>query len=168
MAAPSEGFLARLDSVMARLQLLAVRTPTSSLTRPDPKTGEQWDAGQVWAHLAEFPSFWLSGVRKVLVQKTDEPVPFGRVASDPSRIAAIERDRNVPPSLLLAQVEAPVAELRALLERLRGRLVGAGTALDAGDMDLACIIDEFLVGHLEQHAGQLEDLARREGGEASP
>ena len=38
----------------------------AGLTDPEPGTGERWDAGQVWAHLAEFVGFWLAQASHVV------------------------------------------------------------------------------------------------------
>ena len=38
-------------------------------SEPDEGTGERWEAGQVWAHLAEFPGFWLDQIRAILAAR---------------------------------------------------------------------------------------------------
>lgn len=55
---PAASFLARLDAVERRLEAHAARSP-AGLSEPEPVTGERWDAGQVWAHVAEFIPYWL-------------------------------------------------------------------------------------------------------------
>jgi hypothetical protein len=87
--------LARLERVRRRLADHAARPLPSGLTDPDPGATERWEAGQVWAHLAEFPAFWLDQITRVLAApSTGEPVPFGRTKADPGRIEAIERERR--------------------------------------------------------------------------
>ena len=57
----ADGYLARLDAVEARLAALAESSPPpDALTGADPSTGERWDRGQVWAHLAEFIPYWIA------------------------------------------------------------------------------------------------------------
>lgn len=154
-------FLDRLDAVERRLVRLADQPRPSGLTEPDPKTGERWDAGQVWAHLAEFPSYWLAQARLVMASRSSDPVPFGRVKSDPGRLAAIERWRTEPASVLLVRVRAGIAQSRAFLAALdRPDWAARGEHSTLGIMDLRQIVDEFVVGHLEEHATQLEQLGQ--------
>ncbi len=157
---PTKLFLARLDIVEKRL--LQEHTPRpGALTAPDTKTGEQWEIGQVWAHLAEILPYWIEQARKVIDAHSSHPVPFGRVKSDPERIAAIERDRAVSQHLLRARVHAHIAELRTFLqERTETDWLARGQHQARGVMDLASIVEEFMVGHLEEHADQLDDLER--------
>jgi hypothetical protein len=160
MSDSSAAFVERLDAVEARLRALAGRdTPEGALTAPDPPTGERWEAGQVWAHLAEFIPYWLAEVSLVIERGIIEPVAFGRSKSDPARISAIERDRRGDRGALWNRTAAGLASLRAFLLGLDPSAWEArGRHSTLGDMDLARIVDEFLVGHLEQHALQLEGL----------
>src|SRR5205085_993163 len=91
-----ETALARLRAVQARLDEHAAAGAPPGLTEPDPGGTERWEAGQVWAHLAEFPAYWLGQIQHILERRLagdPEPVPFGRTKTDAARIAAIERDR---------------------------------------------------------------------------
>lgn len=152
--------LARLDAVGERLRTHASSPTPPGLTAPDPPTGERWDWGQVWAHLAEFIPYWRGQVRVALDAEENAPMPFGRVKSDPGRVAAIERDRHRPVAELMDRLERQLAELRRSIDSLSAdqwsRRVSHSTL---GVMDLATVFDEFLVGHLEQHAAQLDQLA---------
>jgi len=150
----------RLDAVKARLRALAPRdAPEGALTAPDPPTGERWEAGQVWAHLAEFIPYWLGEASLVIERGMTEPVAFGRSKSDPGRISAIERDRRGDRGALWNRTAAGIASLHAFLLGLDASAWEAGGRHSIlGDMGLARIVDEFLIGHLEQHALQLEGL----------
>lgn len=153
--------LERLGAVEGRLRAHAVRDfPADALTAPDPPTGERWEAGQVWAHIAEFIPYWLGEARHVIEDGAREPASFGRTKSDPGRIAGIERDRRTDRGALWNRIEADLGTLRAFL---LGVTVSAWNARGRhptlGDMDLSAIVQEFLVGHLEQHADQLDGLA---------
>jgi hypothetical protein len=153
-------FIARLDRVADRLHRHATtQFPGGALTAPDPPTGERWEVGQVWAHLAEFIPYWL-GEAALVMRGNGEPVPFGRTKTDPGRVAAIERDRRDDRVALWNRVQGDIVSLRAFLEGLTEASWSArGLHPTLGEMDLAAIIDEFLVGHLEQHADQLDGLA---------
>ena len=88
--------LADLARAMERLDAHAAAQPPTGLTEPDQPSGERWDAQQVWAHLAEFGSYWLPELLLIVDTASDEPVPFGRTKTDPHRIAEIECHRYGP------------------------------------------------------------------------
>ncbi len=161
----------RMRAVQARLEAHAALGPPSGLTDPDRGGTERWEAGQVWAHLAEFPPYWSAQITRVVdgwsqqfpgpgVDRT--PVRFGRTKADPERLAAIERDRHADPGALLARVGREIAEVAAQLDRLSAadwEAVGAHPTL--GAMTMSQIVEDFVVGHLEEHADQLDLLRER-------
>lgn len=164
--------LARLDAVEQRLNRL-VATPTPGLTEPDEATGERWEAGQVWAHIAEFVPYWMRQLDIVVTRSQgsapDEgsrtapsrpSVSFGRTRADPTRIAAIERDRRQDPRALLRRAGEAIARARSFMHQLPpSDWAALGRHPTRGDMDVAAILDDFVVGHLEEHADQLDGLA---------
>jgi hypothetical protein len=133
------------------------------LTRADEGTGERWEAGQVFAHLAEFPTFWVGQVRALIAARAagePEPIPFGRSKADPGRLAAIETRRREEPLALLRDADAGLTAATALCRTLTAhdwQTCGLHPAL--GAMSVAAIVDRFLVAHLEEHAAQLDELA---------
>ena len=148
-------WLARLDAVEARLDALA-SCDLHGLTAPDEATGEQWDAGQVWAHLAEFGGYWLGELERVL----DGAPEFGRVKTDPDRIAAIEAGRKLPFAAHVEIVKRSIATLRSRLESMTDddwKKVSRHSTL--GDMTIDDQMQHFHVGHYEEHADQLESLS---------
>jgi hypothetical protein len=162
-----QGVLERLERVRARLTSHAAsedRGLHAGLTDPDPSDGERWESGQVWAHIAEFPGFWLEQIQRVVAKAPgrSEAVPFGRTKSDPGRIGAIERDRRSDPRALLARVER---DLDAAVDAINALPDGAWTARGvhptAGEMPVSGIVERFIVVHLEEHADQLDGLARQ-------
>jgi hypothetical protein len=160
----AEDFLRRLDAVELRLEQHAQRDARrigDRNTDPDPPTGETWEWGQVWAHLAEFLPYWLAQARDVIDGDSGEPVPFGRTKSDPERVAAIARDRNREVQELWARTRDGIAATRTFLRDLPGGAWAVrGVHPTLGVMPLAAVVDEFMVGHLEQHAAQLDGLAQ--------
>jgi hypothetical protein len=158
----AETFLRRLDDVGERLAALAsTHVAADARTEADPSSGERWEQGQVWAHLAEFVPYWVEQTTRVLRSYAGEPVPFGRTKRDEGRIAAIERDRALPVSVLWADTHSDIEQLREFLLRLDEQAWEArGLHQTLGVMPLDHIVEEFLVGHLEQHADQLEGLQR--------
>ncbi len=159
-AAAAAAWLERLGAVAARLEAHAAAEPPAGLTDPDTPSGERWDAGQVWAHLAEFPAYWIGQVRRILdTDPAADPVAFGRTKSDEARIAAIARDRGRPVTDLHHVVGNGVAAVEVLLRAMDdGDWWRRGLHPSLGAMDMNAIMEEFLVGHLEQHARQLDGL----------
>ncbi|HKR99531.1 MAG TPA: hypothetical protein VJU79_08460 [Candidatus Dormibacteraeota bacterium] len=159
------GFVQRLDVVEERLAGHAADAPRSSaLTSADPASGERWDAGQVWAHLAEFIPYWIAQAQAVMASADEEPVAFGRTKTDPERVAAIARDRSQPLTVLWSVVHSDIEQLRQFLKSIEpDRWRAHGLHPTMGSMDVDRIVDEFLVGHLEQHADQLDELTHSGG-----
>ena len=157
---PAGPYLLRLDRVEPRLAALASTPPPTRMTDPDPSTGQRWEWGQVWAHLAEFVPYWLRQMEVVLAAPGPAPAPFGRTKADEGRIAAIERDRRRPPSELWSRLHGHLSELRRALTDLRPEAWSRqGEHPTLGVMDLEAFVEEYLVGHLEQHAQQLDGMA---------
>jgi len=158
----ADDFLRRLDAVEDRLAGHAASAgDKNALTSADPGIGERWEAGQVWAHLAEFIPYWIDQLETVSSRYTDEPVPFGRTKNDAGRLAAIERDRSQPTTVLWSETHSGVESLRQFLRGIDGIALHArGLHPSRGVMTMSRMLDEFLVGHLEQHADQLDELAR--------
>ncbi|MGH2573599.1 MAG: DinB family protein [Actinomycetota bacterium] len=158
---PGAGLLERLDAVAHKLRRHAASPPAAGLTSPDPPTGERWDWGQVWAHLGEFLPFWMEQVALICRAGNGEPVAFGRVKSDPARVEAIEADRHRPPPELMQRLESQLEDVRGLVASLSPKdWRRRGVHQTLGVMDVHTVFQEFLVGHLEQHAEQLDELAR--------
>jgi hypothetical protein len=165
MTASIDALIARMAAAEARLAEHAAAPLPSGLSDPDPDGEERWEAGQVWAHLAEFPAYWLDQARSIVDAATSEPVPFGRVKTDPGRVAAIERDRHADPAALLARVREALAEttdtFRAWPLEAWSR---TGQHPLLGRIGMERIVDRFIVGHLEEHADQLDGLSSGSSG----
>jgi hypothetical protein len=161
MTASVDTLIARLADAERRLAEHAAAPLPSGLSDPDPGADERWEAGQIWAHLAEFPAYWLAQAQRVIAQPTHAPVPFGRVKTDAGRLEAIERDRHTDPAALLERVRASLAEVSdaarswdAEAWQLRG------VHPLRGEMTVQRIVEAFIVDHLEEHADQLDGLGR--------
>jgi hypothetical protein len=163
MTAAVDELIARLTAVERRLAEHADAPVPSGLTDPDPGNEERWEAGQVWAHLAEFPAYWLAQAQRVISLPTHEPVPFGRVKTDSGRLEAIERDRHTDPTALLERVRSTLAEVTDTARTLPPEAwTRHGMHPVRGQMTVHQIFETFIADHLEEHADQL-DLLRREG-----
>lgn len=147
-------WIERLDAVQARLHALAEKE-LRGLTGADPSTGEQWDAGQVWAHLSEFGDYWLGELHKVLAGATE----FGRIKTDPVRVGTIERDRDVALNELVSRIDASIARLRdQLVAMTEDDFARTSHHQTLGGMTVDEQLQHFHVGHYEEHADQLESL----------
>jgi hypothetical protein len=119
-----------------------------------------WGPPETLAHVAEMIPFWTGEIERILAG-SPEPVPFGRVTTDPLRLGIIERDRSLPPRELFARIRSDSARLAARLRELspaEARRRGLHARL--GEMTVADIVPRFLVGHLEEHVEQLRGTLR--------
>ena len=147
----------RIDAVEARLRLLA---PTArGVTSADPKTGDQWEAGQVWGHMAEFVQFWQEQAGEVIEAYKGEPVPFGRLIDDPTRMAGVDQGLHTDIETLSQAVEAELTDLRRFLNAAPdGWAESIGLHPTRGLVPAGRIMSDYVVKHLEEHASQLENL----------
>lgn len=162
-----DALLARMADAERRLVEHASAPVPSGLTEPDPGGEERWEAGQVWAHVAEFPGYWLEQVERVVEISPREPVTFGRVRTDAGRVGAIERHRHEEPAALLERARASLARATETARSLSPEAWHLrGTHPTRGEMTVHEIVERFIVDHLEEHADQLDGLRR--GSTASP
>ena len=161
MTAAADVLISRLADAERRLAEHASRPVPSGLTEPDRGGEERWEAGQVWAHVAEFPGYWLAQAQRVIALPTNEPVPFGRVKTDPVRVDAIERDRHTDPAALLERVRTSLAEVTDAARSLPPEAwTRRGMHPTRGEMSVQQIFEQFIANHLEEHADQLDTLVR--------
>jgi hypothetical protein len=149
----------RLDEAETRLREHARAEAPTGLSEPDEGGDERWEAGQVWAHIAEFVPYWHEQVESVIAAYDGTPVPFGRTKTDPARIAAIELGRHEQITDQMTRTHDSIAELKRYL----GGLIPAewnavGLHPTRGEMDVEAIVERFVVIHLEEHAEQLDNL----------
>jgi DinB family protein len=118
-----------------------------------------WGPGEVLAHVAEMLPFWLGEMERVIDGAGTDPVPFGRTADDPLRVGVIGRDRSLPLRVLFSRVDGGLAawgeRLPTLTDSDRSR-VGLHPRL--GEMPAPAILEQFVVGHAEDHVSQLTDI----------
>ena len=163
MTAAADALISRLADAERRLAEHASQPVPSGLTEPDSGGEERWEAGQVWAHVAEFPAYWLAQAQRVIALPTNEPVPFGRVKTDPVRVDAIERDRHTDPAALLERVRTSLAEVTDAARSLPPEAwTRRGMHPTRGEMTVQQIFEQFIANHLEEHADQLDTLQRGE------
>ena len=105
--------------------------------------------------------YWLGQIEAVVAAQEDA-VPFGRVATDAERIDRIGRDRALSAGELFDRIDRAVATAVALQERLDAEAwARRGTHQRLGEMTIEGIVERFIVGHLEEHVRQLEEILGR-------
>jgi hypothetical protein len=138
--------------------------PLSTVFGPEPEA--VWGPPELLAHVAEMLRYWLGEVERILDQSAaeEEPVPFGRLETDPLRTAIIERDRTLPLRELYARISAESERTATRLADLspeEGRRRGIHPRY--GETDVTAVVDHHIVDHLERHVAQLREIlaARR-------
>ena len=150
-----------LEDVEQRLVEDAVGSAPTGLTEPDEGGSERWEAGQVWAHMAEFVPYWHGQVKFVIASYSGDPVPFGRMKDDPGRLSGIEKGRHEAIRQMSGQVHDSIEEMKRYVSGLTSAQWHAGGLHPVrGVMDVETIIGKFVVSHLEEHADQLDLLAQ--------
>lgn len=153
-----DGYRRRLRASLELLRSLPV-AGRGSPGPADPETGESWDRGNVLAHTAELVPFWCAQVRQLLAGAT----VFGRGESGSAlRREAIDDWSGRDEPELRRGIETGVEDLLRLLDELGpgdlDRRVTYRAPSGEREVDLRFPIDELLVGHLEAHLRQLQEL----------
>ncbi|HKZ20690.1 MAG TPA: hypothetical protein VJQ57_11320 [Acidimicrobiia bacterium] len=151
-----ESWIKRIDAIEGRLRAQLDRS--GGTTAADERTGETWERGQVWGHLAEFIAFWTEQAGDVIDDYQGEPVPFGRKGDNSARNAAVESGLEVPIATLWEEVKSDLAELRRFLLALPEDWSSAVGNQDGRELRAEEIIERRLIAHLEEHAAQLEAI----------
>jgi hypothetical protein len=156
----AEDLIQQLEDVEQRLIENAAGPAPEGLTDPDAGGTERWEAAQVWAHMAEFVSYWQAELEKVVNNYNGEPVPFGRTKEDAGRIEGIETGRHAPIRELMEQVHGGLEVVRRYLPTLSAeQWASVGVHPTRGNMTVPQMVQRFEIDHLEEHADQLDDLS---------
>ncbi len=149
-----ETFKRRAGEARRRLQALPAGTGADRQGPPDPQTGERWDRYNVLGHMAEFLPFWVAEVGAGV--RGEE---FGRRPGATERQQAVEGGRSAGEAALRDRVDAGVDALVAFLDTLSPAALGSTIAMRGrGEVEVRWALENLLVGHLEGHVKQLEEL----------
>jgi hypothetical protein len=122
-----------------------------------------WGPLELLAHAEEMLPYWMREIDRILAGG-DGPTPFGRIATDANRIDTIGRDRNLPTAELYARIDR---DATTAAERFRSFGTTEWSALGLhparGEMSVAAIAENMIVGHLEGHVDQLESILAAAG-----
>jgi DinB superfamily len=152
------GLHAATAGLVATRPAVEAGAPWPLATTIDTSDEARWGPPEVLAHVAEMASYWLGEMERVLAG-APEPVPFGRVATDPIRIAVLERDRSLPPRELYDRTMSSLERMEKRLQELTSeQLARRGLHPRLGEMTVAQMAERFVVSHLAEHDVQLESL----------
>ncbi len=161
--APSSNLAPRLRDAASAMAAL----------RPDVEAGSPWPLSDAFgvepeahwgppealAHVTEMLPYWSGEIERLLTGPSGAPVPFGRVATNPLRLGVIERDRTLPARELFARIESDARRIAARLQDLAAEdLDRRGLHPVRGEMTVAQVAEQFVVGHLEEHVAQLRSI----------
>jgi hypothetical protein len=155
------GPIARMTSAAAAIDALRGPIQARQPWPMGPVTGDgpeaEWGPPEVLAHTAEMLQYWLGEMERVLAG-SPEPVPFGRIASDPLRTLTIERDRTLPTGELINRIQSTVGRYAARMPQLSAEdWARRGLHPRLGEMTVAAMLERFVVTHLDEHAIQLTE-----------
>ena len=138
------------------------RWPMADVFGTEPEAS--WGPPEVLAHAAEMLPYWLGEIERILDGPGDAASPFGRVADDPVRIGIIGRDRTIPIRELVARIEADTRRVAVRLRSLsEAEAARRGHHPRLGEMDVAAILERFLVTNAEDHVIQLREILAAAG-----
>jgi hypothetical protein len=122
-----------------------------------------WGPKEVLAHVAEMLPFWLGQIEGILATPAaDVAPPFGRVSTDPNRIARIGADRTLAAGVLFDRAAQGAAAVQRRVGELGpADLARTGVHARLGEMTVSAIAERFIVGHLEEHVRQLDEVLGR-------
>ena len=153
--------MAELDDLAERVRAARDRlgrlplSDSDELGPPDPKSGERWDRYNVLGHTAEMLGFWPGQVRKAL----DTGVRMGREPGSATRLEGIESGRLLGEGTLRERITTASEGVLALLADLRPEdLDREIDTYGQGMITVRHAVEYYLVGHLESHVAQLEEL----------
>jgi hypothetical protein len=119
----------------------------------------QWGPPEVLAHVAEMLSYWREELSHVVAGDGSTPVPFGRVASDPGRLARIDDMRRRSTGELVDEIGARVPEVAGFVERLTDAdAAKVGQHPSRGEITVGDSVERFFGNHLEEHVVQLREI----------
>jgi hypothetical protein len=130
--------------------------PLRAVTGDGPEA--EWGPPEILAHVTEMLPYWLGEIERV-VSGSPEPVPFGRVSTDPLRSLTIERDRTLPTRELLDRIDSGVARYARRLPQLTAaHWARVGLHPRLGEMTVEAMLERFVVSHVEEHALSLKAI----------
>jgi hypothetical protein len=124
-----------------------------------------WGPREVLAHIDEMLPYWTEQLTTVVGGDRPTAVPFGRVATDPARLARIGGDRERPAGELLDDIARGLEGVDTFLTTLSDEdAERVGLHSSRGEITVRASVERFLVAHLEDHVVQLREILERSAG----
>ncbi|MFL5755979.1 MAG: DinB family protein [Chloroflexota bacterium] len=144
------------DGLVELRPAVADGEPWPLAERFDTEPEASWGPREVLAHVAEMLPYWLGELERVVAV---DGAAFGRAATDPLRLATIERDRTLPLPALDGRIDVGVETwLERLADLDEDTVARSGSHPRLGAMTVSAIMERFVVGHLEEHVAQLREI----------
>lgn len=121
-----------------------------------------WGPPELLGHVNEMLPYWVDELEDVLAGDPVAVMPFGRIASDASRLARIDADRRRPIGDLLDEIAGGIDRASAFADRLSvDEAEQIGLHPSRGEISVRDSIERFLTAHLEDHVAQLRSILGR-------
>jgi DinB family protein len=132
--------------------------PLSATYGTEPEA--DWGPREVLGHVDEMLRYWISELGRVVAgDPSGRAVEFGRVATDPSRLARIAEERQRPTAELLPSIAEALGDATGFIRRLGpADLARTGAHPTRGELTVEASLDRFLASHLEEHVRQLHSI----------
>jgi DinB family protein len=116
----------------------------------------EWGPREVLGHVNEMLPYWTDQLELVLAGDPTTPVPFGRVATDQSRLDRIDADRAKPVAVLLDEIGGGLDRVLSFLGGLSpADAERLGAHPTRGTITIRESAERFFATHLEEHVDQL-------------
>ena len=149
-----DDLVGRLEGARARLRGLPL-SDSHDLGPPDPKTGERWDRFNLLGHTAEMLAFWPGQIRRAL----ETGAKMGREPGSAARLEGIESGRLLGEKALRERIDSASEGVLVLLTNLLPENLDREIdTYGQGTITVRHALEYYLVGHLESHVTQLEQL----------
>lgn len=146
---------ARLDRLRPAVEAGA---PWPLASQFDHAPEASWGPNELLAHVAEMLPYWLGEVERIL-EEPEGPVPFGRIGTDPVRVAIIGRDRTLPIGELYTRIDDGLARWSGRLKTFTPVQLGKiGLHPTLGEMTVEAIVGRQLLRHIDDHVVQLQGI----------
>ncbi len=122
---------------------------------------DAWGPREIVAHVVEAIGYWSGELERVLAADPAAGLArIGRTADNVLRVAIVDRDRMLPPGVLLDRL---AREVPIVVARVRGlsaaELARRASSVAWGDVTVADLLERTLAGHFEGHLAQLRAVA---------
>jgi uncharacterized damage-inducible protein DinB len=144
----------RLESVAEQLTAALGKPEVARRLRVAPSENE-WSAMQILAHMVEMIPYWLHHCEALIAASA--PPTFGRSLDALERLAGVARAATGNAEELLRQLNDEVKTAAEVIRKMSpDDRRKAGNHVRLGTITVADAIEQFIVGHAEEHCSQIQ------------